>query len=104
MDTLEFDYFMWQLVAGENIDQTCFYFNDDKKHEEHYLGFITRYDNPYWVGYCDIESGTSFKSAEELVNAPIFDKRTLKERWNEVRITSIGVYCLEDWIKYCHHV
>ncbi|MGN1097978.1 MAG: hypothetical protein ACI4SS_03675 [Clostridia bacterium] len=100
---MEFDFFMRQLVAGKNIDETCFYFIDDKDKEEHYLGFCPRYDKPYWIGYCDIKYGAEFESAEELVNAPVFDKRTLKERWNDVRIISIEGCCLEDWIKYCRH-
>ncbi len=97
MDTLDFDFFFRKLVEGSHIDETCFYFADDKTEKEHYLGFLPQYEKPYWVGYCDIENGTEFETAVELINAPIFDRRTLKERWKEVRIVSIEGISLVDW-------
>lgn len=104
MDTLDFDYFFRQLKAGKSIDETCFYFADDEKQAEHYLGYLPEFDKPYWVGYCDIPDGTDFALAEELVEAPVFDGQSLKERWNEVRIVSIWGIGLDDWMKYCGHV
>lgn len=104
MDILDFDFFMRQLSAGKNIDETCFYFSDDEAQTEHYLGFLPQYDKPYWIGYCDIDDGAEFLTAEELVNAPVFDKRTLKERWSEVRIVSIEGLCLDDWLEFTAHI
>lgn len=104
MDTLNFDFFMRQLTAGKNIDETCFYFCDDKNDTEHYLGYLPKYDKPYWIGYCDIEDGAEFTGAEELVNAPVFDGRSLKDRWNEVRIISIEGICLNDWLEFMEHI
>jgi len=37
------------------------------------------------------------------VNAPIFDGRSLKERWPEVRIFSIWGLRLDDWLESCPH-
>ncbi|OQB11929.1 MAG: hypothetical protein BWY15_02359 [Firmicutes bacterium ADurb.Bin193] len=104
MDTLDYDFFFKQLKAGVSIDETCFYFADDMQQSEHYLGFLPQYDKPYWVGYCDIPDGCEFHTAEELVEAKIFDGKSLKERWNTVRIISIWGICLDDWIKHCPHV
>lgn len=104
MDILEFDFFMRQLIAGKNIDETCFYFSDDETQTEHYLGFLPQYEEPYCVGYCDIDDGAEFLTADELVNAPVFDKRTLMERWSEVRIVSIEGLCLDDWLEFMAHI
>lgn len=97
MNIVEFDFFFQKLVEGHCIDETRFYFFDDEAEEEHYLGFLPQYAKPYWVGYCDIENGAEFATALELINAPIFDHRTLKERWNEVRIISIDGMPFADW-------
>lgn len=102
MMTLEFDYFFSKLKAGLNIDETCFYFTDDPEEDEHYLGYNSQRTELYWAGNCDIKSGTEFKTAEELVNAPIFNGRSLKERWETVRICSIESFPLEDWMKINH--
>lgn len=104
MDTLDFGFFMRQLTAGKNIDETCFYFCDDKNETEHYLGYLPKYGKPYWIGYCDIDGGVEFAEAEELVSAPVFDGRSLKERWNEVRIISIEGSCLDDWLEFFNHI
>lgn len=103
MDTLDFNYFFNQFKARVSIDETCFYFEDDPQKSEHYIGFLSEYENPYWVGYCDIPDGCEFHTAEELVDAKIFDGKTLKERWLNVRIVSIGGVELDDWIKFCLH-
>ncbi len=103
MTSLPFDYFFRQLEAGASIDETCFYFTDDPEEIEHYLGYLPQYDKPYWVGYCDIENGTEFATAEELVNAPIFNGKSLKSRWNAVKICGIEGLRLDDWFKCVKH-
>lgn len=103
MDTLDFDYFFRQLHAGVNIDETCFYFSDDPREAEHYLGFLPEHTPPYWVGCCDIPDGADFQTAEELVCAPIFDGRSLKDRWAQVRIAHIEGIDLEDWLRSFPH-
>lgn len=96
---MDWAFFYKQLESGKNIDETCFYFADDPGKNEHYLGCLPQYEKPFWVGYCDIENGCEFESAAELVNAPIFDGRTLKERWNQVKICSIEGLDVESWLK-----
>lgn len=104
MITLEFDYFFRQLKAGMNVNEICFYFTDDPEEEEHYIGYNVGALRPYWVGYCDVKDGTVFKTAKELVNAPIYNGRSLKSRWKNVHICSIEAISLEDWMEYMEHV
>ena len=100
---MEWDFFYRQLEAGMNIDETCFYFSDDKDEREHYVGYLPQYEKPYWIGYCDIEDGCEFKTAYELVNAPVFGVRSLKERWNKAVIISIEGIPYEQWLKHTEH-
>lgn len=86
---MEWSFFFRQLEVGMSIDETCFYFSDDPTEEEHYLGNLPEYEKPYWVGYCDVEGGCEFKTASELVNAPIYNGKSLKSRWDKVVIVSI---------------
>lgn len=67
------------------------------------MGFLFGSKKPYWVGYCNIENGCEFESANELVDPPIFDGKSLRARWNDVIIYSIKGCCLEEWLKYFQH-
>lgn len=93
-----------QLEAGAMIDETCFYFKDDPEEEEHYLGYLPKYKKPYWVGHCDIKDGCEFETASELMNAPIYNGKSLKSRWNEVVVVSIEGLDVEEWMEYCYHI
>lgn len=101
---MECSFFLRQLEAGMWIDETCFYFSDDLIEEEHYLGYRPEYKKPYWVGYCDIKDGCEFKTASELVEAPIFNGKSLKSRWKQVVIVSIEGLSEDDWMECCSHV
>ena len=60
-------------------------------------------EKPYWVRYCDVEGGCEFKTADELVNAPIYNGKSLKSRWDKVVIVSIESFPVDDWIQcFCH--
>ena len=101
---MKWNFFFKQLEAGINVNETCFYFRDDPNEEEHYLGYIPDQKEPYWVGYCDIENGCDFANAIELVNAPIFNGKTLKDRWDDVIICHIEGVCLDDWMNCFQHI
>ena len=66
MTTIDFDFFLSELKKGEIMDETYFYFVDETDKPEHYIGCLSQYDKPYWVGLCDIPDGTEFLTAEEL--------------------------------------
>ena len=51
-----------------------------------------------------MSGGCEFKMASELVNAPIYDGKSLKSRWNKVVIVSIESFPVDDWIQCFHHV
>ena len=85
-----------------NINETSFVFKDDPCNIEHFIGYLPQYEMPYWVGYCDVEGGCEFKTAKELFEAPIFDGRSIKDRWDEVEIITIGAISIDEWNeKYC---
>ena len=97
--SLNYDFFYYQLEAGKRINETRFYFADDEREEEHFLGYMPQCEKPYWVGFCDIPNGTAFPTAQELVTARIFQGKSLQERWQNVRIVSIEGVSLKDWLE-----
>ena len=94
-----FDLFNMKAI---NIDETSFRFRNDPRKIEHFIGYVPQYELPYWVGYCDIEGGCNFKTAKELFEAPIFDVKSMKDRWYEVEIIAIGAINIDEWdVKFC---
>ena len=69
---MTYDELLKIFEKGDDCDETVFYFKTDPKQKEHYLGFIPKYDKPYWIGYCDIEDGCEFTTAKEMFEAKVF--------------------------------
>lgn len=81
------------------IDETSFHFESEPR-EEHFLGCLREYEKPYWAGYCDIPDGAEFFTAAELLEAPIYGGRSIKDRWREVVLDNIGGISAESWTEY----
>lgn len=93
---ITFDELLEMFRIGFGVDETVFYFDDDKEQQEHYIGYIPTYDKPYWAGYCDIDNGTEFKTADELFNAKIYNGKSIKERWSHLILVEIGGLSIDD--------
>ena len=102
MDTLHYDFFLKVLTEnGRWLDETSFYFADDPEQEDHWLGCLPNRGFPsYWVGNCDIPDGREYDTAQELLEAPIFHRRSLRDRWSQVRLVSIMGISLDSWYEY----
>ena len=86
----------------QNINDTSFYFKTDPNLTEHFIGYSPGNSFPYWVGYCDIENGWSCKTAKELFEAPVFDGKSIKDRWDEIVLIQIGAIGIDEWnIDFC---
>lgn len=105
MDRLDYEFFLDLLKTnGSWLDETHFYFADDPKKTERWLGFLPKFDRPYWIGGCDIPDGASYRTAEELLEAPVFDGMSLQARWTQVRILGAMGVGLEGWKElYAEH-
>lgn len=85
-----------------SIDETAFYFDDDPEKDDHMIGCLRQHDKPYWVGYCDIPNGCCYQSAAALLEAKIFDGRSIKDRWEHIVFESIGMLSVESWLDIYH--
>lgn len=99
MNQVNYDFFLEQLKIGKDMDETVFIFMDDPQEEIHYLGYQPQYAQPYWVGFCDAPDGCEFLTAEELLNAPIYQGKSIRERWDMVQLITINEIPLEIWLE-----
>ncbi len=71
-DKISYDDLLYLFeAAGDHVDETAIYFDDDPEEYEHYLGYIPEVkgkicEKPYWVGLCDIEDGCEFLTAKKF--------------------------------------
>ncbi|MCR5694838.1 MAG: hypothetical protein K6G89_07725 [Clostridia bacterium] len=85
-----------------NIDDTSFYFKNDPQKIERFIGYVPGDERPYWIGRCDADGGCDFSTAKELFEAPVFDGRSLKDRWDDVELLTIGAVGIDEWsIDFC---
>lgn len=99
MNKITYDQLLHIFIEGKNIDETTFYFEDDPNEYEHYIGYLPKYEKPYWAGYCDIENGTEYLTALELFTAPIYDEASIKDRYNKIVLLTIGGICVDEWVE-----
>ena len=96
----DYGFVLKQFEKGDDcVDETTFYFRSDPQETEHYIGYLSQYDEPYWAGYCDIPDGCSFRTAKELFEAKIYDGQSIKDRWEDVIITQFGGIDVDYWGK-----
>lgn len=99
-DALTYDELLQLFEIGANIDETVFFFDDDAKEEEHYIGFLPQYEKAYWAGYCDVKDGCAFHTAQELFTAKIYAGQSIKDRWQHLRLVEIAGVPITDWKAY----
>ncbi len=101
-----FEVFQMILVKDDTfpVDETLFFFDDEpEKERTHYLGCLREYETPNWIGYCDIKDGCEFYTASELLNAKVFNGKSIKDRWEHIIIEQIGGISLKDWLEFYSH-
>ena len=81
------------------VDETSFYFTDDPQQTDRMLGCLREYETPYWLGYCDDPEGCCFETAQQMLEAKVFDGRSVKDRWEQVVFSVVGGISLDDWLE-----
>ena len=66
---------------------------------ERMIGWVGKWEKPYWIGGCDDDQGAQFDTAEELLNASVFGGRSLGERWDEVVWLSFMTISPREWME-----
>ena len=103
-NNIPFDYLLTLLrELGEDMDGTAFYFLPERgTGTERTLGCLPAGPHtgglPYWAENCDRAEGLRCETAEQLLDAPVYGGRSLRERWSEVWLYRIGGMYTNDFI------
>lgn len=55
--------------------------------------------NPFWIGYCDVPDGVGFETAEQLVNAPVFGGKSMRNVWPQMEIDGVAGMPVDIWME-----
>lgn len=91
--------FREKLNKRENIYENNFEIVDNNKFDDCWIGYSENF-NEYWFGLPDGNNDYDYKTAEEILNAPVFNGKSMHELWNKVRFYSINGLGTEDWFLY----
>lgn len=103
---VSYDLFLRCLTeAPDFCNETELYYLDEDENEVYcILGYLPSVipTKPYWVGYgCDMEGGTEFASARELMETEVYCGKSLADRWDSVWVSTIGMISVEAWMENC---
>ena len=103
-NNIPFDYVLTLFREMKDVmDDTAFCFLEERETgKERGLGCLPEgprsFGLPYWADDCDEAGGFRCAAAEELFDAPIYDGRSLRERWPEVWLFRIGGLFANEFI------
>lgn len=101
-DRIPFEIFRQMLIDGDQVYECQFYIEDNNKFEDCWIGFNADYDEPYWFGLpFDEKNDYDYKTADEILNAKVFDGKSLKDLWDQVYFYSINGISANDWVVFC---
>ncbi|WP_407400439.1 hypothetical protein [Anaerovibrio sp.] len=103
MANLEFSFFCNIMERGMNgilpIDGTHFIFDDDPKKVICDIYYFENIIELYCGGdCCSPKKEAIFYSVTEMVNYPLFDGKSMKDRWDHIIVHHIGGYPTRDWL------
>ncbi len=98
---IPFDLFKDKLIKGQYMYENNFYIDGIDKYDDCWIGFNDQFEEPYWFGITpDGNNAYEYNTADEILNAKVFDGKSMYELWDKVYFYSLnGVDALE-WIWY----
>lgn len=91
--------FSQKLSDGKNFFENSFYVENSDKYCDCWMGFNQDFSEPYWFGLTpDGKNSYDFKCAEEMLNAKVFDGRSMKDIWDKIYFISINCISACDWV------
>ncbi|HEL2401917.1 TPA: hypothetical protein TZS69_000873 [Streptococcus suis] len=100
---LQYDYFLQEFEAGMMPGEINFSFETDEESELRSFGYSKEVEQPYWIRENKQTDERRFTNSAPLFSSPLFDGKSLRERWYEVVIYSIAGQSLNDWLSYADH-
>lgn len=98
---IPFDLFKDKLIKGQYMYENNFYIDGIDKYDDCWIGFNDQFEEPYWFGITpDGNNAYEYNTADEILNAKVFDGKSMYELWDKVYFYSINGVDTLEWIWY----
>ncbi len=101
-EKVSYKLFRQKLIEGNNIYENNFYIEGSNKYDDCWIG-LSKNGNckSYWFGMIsDEENDYEYKTADEILNAKVFDGKSMHELWDKVYFNSINGVSAMNWVLY----
>lgn len=97
---IPYDLFKDKLKKGDDLYENNFEIIGDDYFDDCWIGYSEEF-NEYWFGLTpDGSNAYDYKTADEILNAPVFNGKSMHELWNKVKFYSINGLGAKDWFLY----
>lgn len=94
---IPYDLFSQKLNIGKNMYEINFEITGSEKYDDCWLGYNETY-NRYWFGLTpDGNNAYDFSTANEALNSPAVDGKSIYELWDRVIFYTINGLSANDW-------
>ena len=97
---ISYDLFRNKLIIANDMYENNFEILGSDKYNNCWIGYSPD-NNTYWFGLTeDGNNAYDYPSADEILNAPVFDGKSMYELWDKVVFWSINGLSVKDWFVY----
>jgi aminoglycoside 6'-N-acetyltransferase I len=97
---IPYDLFREKLIARENVCEINFGIEDSDKYSDCWIGYSENFGD-YWFGLTqDSNNAYDYKIADEILNAPVFDGKSMHDLWDKVVFYQMDGLSADDWFVY----
>ncbi len=100
---IKYDYFRERLIAKDGVYEINFHITDNEDYQDVWMGYCNEHKE-YWFGRIkgSEENGYDFETADELLNAKVFDGKSMVELWDKAEFDLINGVSTHTWVwKQC---
>ena len=96
INSMDYDSFL-NKISHTITREWAFFFTDDPQKKTHTMHWHQMAITPY-----HLDNKYDFSNAKDMLEAKVFDGKSIKDRWNEIVSISIGGINFDEWkIDYC---
>lgn len=94
---IRYDYFRERLIKKDDICEINFSITGNNDYQNCWMGYSDDEDC-YWFGLSDAKQSYDYKTADDILNAKVFDGKSMCELWDKVEFYTVNGVSSHTWV------
>lgn len=96
---IKYEYFREKLIEKDSVWEINFSIIGNEDYQDVWMGYCDEH-KLYWFSRMKgaEENGYDFETADELLNAKVFNGKSMAELWDKIEFDSINGVCTHTWV------